>query len=62
MSTVPGRRAFAPALVLWLAVLAAGCDNIHSPWKQGDWQQERSRSAETAQELDHRIKHTQIDR
>lgn len=62
MATATSRRSLMPALVVVLAVAAAGCDNIHSPWKQGDWQQERSRSAETAQELDHRIKHTQIDR
>lgn len=62
MAAASGRRSLIPALLMVLAVVGTGCDNIHTPWKQGVWQQERSRSAEAAQELDHRIKHTQIDR
>lgn len=62
MAAASGRRSLIPALLMVLAVVGTGCDNIHTPWKQGEWQQERSRSAEAAQELDHRIKYTQIDR
>lgn len=62
MAAASSRRSPILALLTVLAVVGTGCDNIHTPWKQGEWQQERSRSAEAAQELDHRIKHTQIDR
>lgn len=47
-----------------LLILGPGCSRIEEPWvqDQSQYQQERARSAEMADKLDHRLLYTQRDR
>lgn len=50
--------------IVLLAWLFSGCEHVHEPWVQhpDQYQNERARSPVIAQELRHRLAHTQIDR
>jgi len=50
------------ALLLFGAI--AGCETVQEPWVQSpdQWRKERARSSEIAEQLDHRLAYTQIDR
>lgn len=56
-----------PITILFAAALATlmlvGCTQVGDPWKSGDaYKDERMRSPESAEQLDHRLRYTQTDR